>query len=59
MLTARKLIQGKLHDIEMSIRCILRGFGLKRADHATHLCGTDPRVDRRSFRHWRRLPRRC
>ena len=29
LLTARKLIQGKLHDIEMSMRGILRGFGLK------------------------------
>jgi transposase len=29
MLTARKLLQGKLHDVEMSIRGILRGFGLK------------------------------
>lgn len=29
LLIARKLIQGKLHDIEMSIRGILRGFGLK------------------------------
>lgn len=29
LLTARKLVQGKLHDIEMSIRGILRGFGLK------------------------------
>ncbi|MET0588801.1 MAG: IS110 family transposase, partial [Novosphingobium sp.] len=29
MLSARKLVQGKLHDIEMSIRGILRGFGLK------------------------------
>jgi len=29
LLTARKLIQGKLHVIEMSIRGILRGFGLK------------------------------
>lgn len=29
LLTARKLLQGKLHDIEMSIRGILRGFGLK------------------------------
>ena len=28
LLTARKLIQGKLHDIEMSIRGILRGFGV-------------------------------
>src|ERR1700739_4778300 len=29
MLTARKLIQTKLHDIENSLRGILRGFGLK------------------------------
>jgi transposase len=29
MLTARKLIQSKLHDIENSLRGILRGFGLK------------------------------
>ena len=29
VLTARKLLQGKRHDIEMSLRGILRGFGLK------------------------------
>jgi transposase len=29
LLTARKLIQSKLHDVEMSLRGILRGFGLK------------------------------
>jgi transposase len=29
LLTARKLLQAKLHDIEMSLRGILRGFGLK------------------------------
>jgi transposase len=29
MLTARKLVQSKLHDVEMSLRGILRGFGLK------------------------------
>lgn len=29
MLTARKLVQEKLHDVEMSLRGILRGFGLK------------------------------
>jgi transposase len=29
ILTARKLLQGKLHDVEMSLRGILRGFGLK------------------------------
>src|SRR5206468_4394338 len=29
VLAARKLIQAKLHDVEMSLRGILRGFGLK------------------------------
>jgi transposase len=29
MLTARKLVQSKLHDVEMSLRGLLRGFGLK------------------------------
>jgi transposase len=29
ILTARKLVQSKLHDVEMSLRGILRGFGLK------------------------------
>jgi transposase len=29
LLTARKLVQAKLHDTEMSLRGILRGFGLK------------------------------
>jgi transposase len=29
VLTARKLIQAKLHDVQMSLRGILRGFGLK------------------------------
>jgi transposase len=29
ILTARSLIQSKLHDIEMSLRGVLRGFGLK------------------------------
>ena len=29
MLTARKLVQSKLLDVEMSLRGILRGFGLK------------------------------
>jgi transposase len=31
LLTARKLMQSKLHDIEMSLRGMLRGFGLKVA----------------------------
>lgn len=29
VLAARKLLQAKLHDVEMSLRGILRGFGLK------------------------------
>jgi transposase len=29
LLTERKLVQSKLHDIELSLRGILRGFGLK------------------------------
>jgi len=29
LLTARRLLQGKLHDVEMSVRGVLRGFGLK------------------------------
>jgi transposase len=29
VLTGRKLVQSKLHDVEMSLRGILRGFGLK------------------------------
>jgi transposase len=29
LLTARKLVQGKQHDVELSLRGILRGFGLK------------------------------
>lgn len=29
LLRARKLVQAKLHDVEMSLRGILRGFGLK------------------------------
>ena len=33
LLTARKLVQSKLYDIEMSLRGILRGFGLKAGDY--------------------------
>lgn len=29
LLTARKLLQAKRHDVEMSLRGVLRGFGLK------------------------------
>jgi len=42
MLTARKLVQAKLHDVEMSLRGILRGFGLK-VGHTTPRT-FDPRI---------------
>src|SRR6266516_7059407 len=42
VLTARKLIQTKLHDVEMSLRGILRGFGLKVGK--TTACGFAGRV---------------
>lgn len=29
VLTARRLVQGRLHDVEMSLRDILCGFGLE------------------------------
>jgi transposase len=29
LLTARKLLQAKRHDVEMNLRGVLRGFGLK------------------------------
>ena len=41
-LTARKLVQSKLSDIEMSLRGILRGFGLKVGPTTpTQLCRAD------------------
>src|SRR3954452_12772745 len=33
LLTARKLLQTKNHDVEMSLRGVLRGFGLKVGPH--------------------------
>jgi transposase len=39
VLTARKLVQGKHHDIEMSLRGILRGFGLKVGRTTTRSIG--------------------
>ncbi len=41
LLTARKLVQSKLYDIEMSLRGILRGFGLK----------VGPTTPRKALRH--------
>ena len=60
LLTARKLVQSKLYDIEMSLRGILRGFGLKVGPT------TPKRFARRieefvspGMRHWKSSQRRC
>ncbi|MGI9501932.1 MAG: hypothetical protein ACR2RE_02600, partial [Geminicoccaceae bacterium] len=59
MMTARKLVQAMLHDVEMSFRGILRGFGLKvgrttprtlsgrvqRVDRGTSDAGVDRRIN--------------
>ena len=59
LLTARKLLQTKNHDVEMSLRGVLRGFGLKVGP-------TTPRTFAAGSANWspdiprcRRLPRRC
>jgi transposase len=45
LLTARKLLVAKLHDVESSIRGILRGFGLKGGgDQQGQVRGPHPRV---------------
>ena len=45
MLTARKLVQSKLLDVENSLRGILRGFGLKVGKTTrTQLCSADQRT---------------
>jgi transposase len=40
LLTARKLLQTKNHDVEMSLRGVLRGFGLKVGPTAPHTFAT-------------------
>jgi hypothetical protein len=45
---ARKLLQTKNHDVEMSLRGVLRGFGLKVGPNNTaNLCEPDPGTGRR------------
>jgi transposase len=39
ILTARKLVQSKLRDVELSLRGILRGFGLKVGKTTSHRFG--------------------
>jgi transposase len=51
LLTARKLVQSKLCDVEMSLRGILRGFGLKVGpDEAQRHPGRRSRIALRSMR---------
>ena len=59
LLTARKLIQGKLHDIEMSLRGILRGFGLKVGPTTRRTYAARIRELIEGIRPWRRSPLRC
>ena len=58
LLTARKLVQTKHHDIEMSLRGVLRGFGLKVGATTPHLraeCATWSPI----MQHCWWSPRRC
>ena len=49
ILTARKLVQSKRHDLEMSLRGILRGFGLKVGQTTPRSFEVAcPRADRRT-----------
>ena len=59
LLTARKLLQTKHHDIEMSLRGMLRGFGLKvgRTTPRTFAAGSASWSP--AIRRCRWLPRRC
>ena len=59
LLTARKLVQSKLFDIEMSLRGILRGFGLKigRTPRAASACGSTSWSP--AIRRWRSSARPC
>ena len=52
LLTARKLVQSKHHDIEMSLRGILRGFGLRWARRASER-------SRAACVNWWRVIQRC
>ena len=60
VLSARKLLQTKLRDVENSVRGILRGFGLK-VGKTTERSFALPASKRRcpAIRAWSWLPRRC
>ena len=60
MLTARKLVQSKLHDVEMSLRGYAAGLWAEgREDHANAVCRSDQGAGRRPTRPCRSSPRRC
>src|SRR6266702_2626185 len=59
LLTARKLVQSKLRDVENSLRGILRGFGLKVGKSTDRSFAGRIRELVPVTRYWRQLPRRC
>jgi transposase len=59
VLTARKLVQSKLQDVESSLRGILRGFGLKVGKITARSFAGRMRNWLRAIRPLRRLLRRC
>lgn len=58
-LTARKLVQSKLFDIEMSLRGILRGFGLKVGPTTPLALPGGSRSLSPAMPRWKSWPRRC
>jgi hypothetical protein len=59
LLMARKQLQAKMRDVELSLRGLLRGFGLKIGEISKGQFATRVRPSRLAMRCWRRLPRRC
>jgi hypothetical protein len=59
LLTARKLLQTKNHDVEMSLRGVLRGFGEGRPDDTANLRPRPSSNWLSAMPCYRRLPRRC
>ena len=59
LLTARKLLQSKNHDVEMSLRGVLRGFGSRSAQRHREPFRTGSGNWLPATPHCRRLPRPC
>ena len=59
LLTARKLLQTKNHDVEMSLRGVLRGFGLKVGRRHRELSPAGSANWSPAMPRCRRWPRRC